>query len=264
MKPLWLSGLVLWSPIYPTLERFIAADALSSPEEEPEVSWVSSRLLRGSSRLTRILLHLAGQAVEKSGKNPHTIATVYASSYGEIETMVRLLETIFRGDGQLSPMRFKNSVHNAASGLGSIGQGNKAFSTAIAGGLRSFEAGMLEAIAWAQSEGGDVVVACADDVVPPPLTVPVPHEAFGIALVLSTERSPDSLGCITEIVPLSEAHPFPSKVFGRTLPSTLPPNPSAHALPLFEMLLQQRGGLVPLAFEVDHPYALMVHPCSSL
>ena len=54
---------------------------------EPETDWVSPRLLRGASRFTRMLLHTAERVVREGGADPKTVATIYGSQYGEIETM---------------------------------------------------------------------------------------------------------------------------------------------------------------------------------
>ena len=160
MRPAHVTGLSLWTPGYGSLAAWARGEEDVSCTD-CSCAWVPPRLLRGASRFTRMLGEAAEQATRDAGGDPRTIATVYGSDYGEIETMIVLLDTIFRGDGQLSPMRFKNSVHNAASGLCSIGQANQSFSTALAAGTRTFEASMLEALALLDERGGSVVVSIA-------------------------------------------------------------------------------------------------------
>jgi hypothetical protein len=263
VRPLFLTGLALWAPGHASLEAFMQGAHDPSVEDAP-CAWVPPRLLRGSSRLTRMFGEAAAQAVTAAGRDPKTIATIYTSSYGEIETMVLLLDTIFRGDCQLSPMRFKNSVHNAGSGLGSIGQGNTAFSTALAAGARSFEAGMLEALALVNERGGDAVVSCADDVIPAPLSRAErgehPREALSVGVVISAEPTERSLARITRVLALPVRAPMPGEALGRAIAPGLRNNPAAHALPLFDALVGARplapGHVVPLAFDADAPYGL--------
>jgi hypothetical protein len=265
VRPLWITGLSLWAPGYPSLEAFMRGAHDPSVDDAP-CAWVPPRLLRGSSRLTRMFGEAAAQAVTAAGRDPKTIATIYTSSYGEIETMVLLLDTIFRGDGQLSPMRFKNSVHNAGSGLGSIGQGNTAFSTALAAGRRSFEAGMLEAIALVNERGGDAVVSCADDVIPAPLSMAEgPTEAerragLSVGVVISSEPGQAPLAKLGRVVPLEERVSLPHEVFGRVLDERLRRNPAAHALPLLEAVTTHAQRTVSLAFDVSAPYAIELGP----
>lgn len=255
MRPLFVTGLGLWAPGYPSLAAFLRGER-DERATDPPCGWVPARLLRGSSRLTRMLGEAAEQATRAAGRDPTKVATVYTSSYGEIETMVLLLDAIFRGDGQLSPMRFKNSVHNAASGLGSIGQSNTSFSTALAGGARSVEAGVIEAVALAHERGGDVVVSAADDAIPEPLGALDRREALAVGLVISAEPGPAPLCRVERLVALDEVVARPSTVFGRAWTESLRLNPISHALPLLEAIAERRPGIVPLAYDLDAPYAL--------
>jgi hypothetical protein len=257
MRPIFVTGVALWAPGFASLEAF----ARGEPDEgvtDPACTWVPARLLRGSSRLTRMFGEAAAQATTAAGRDPKTIATIYTSSYGEIETMVLLLDVIFRGDGQLSPMRFKNSVHNAASGLGSIGQGNTSFSTALAAGDRSFEAGMLEAIALVNAQAGDVVVSAADDVIPAPLGALDARDALSVGVVLSAEPGPAPLARVEAILPGEGPVPLPREALGRAISERLALNPAAHALPLLDALQSGRRGTVPLAYDVEAPYAIVL------
>lgn len=259
MRPLYVTGLSLWAPGYASLAAFIEGAHDPALDDAP-CAWVPSRLLRGSSRLTRMFGEAAAQAVTAAGRDPKTVATIYTSSYGEIETMVLLLDVIFRGDGQLSPMRFKNSVHNAGSGLGSIGQGNTSFSTALAAGARSFEAGMIEAIALVNDRGGDAVVSCADDVIPAPLGALDRRDGLCVGVVISADPGTSPLARIERITQLEEAVTRPATTFGRAITEGHRLNPTSHALPLLEAIHARRAATIALAFEAPAPYALELTP----
>ena len=247
MKPVVVTGLSLWTP------GFASIGAWARGEADPSITdcaceWVPPRLLRGASRFTRMLGEAADQATRDAGADPKTIATVYGSDYGEIETMVVLLDTIFRGDGQLSPMRFKNSVHNAASGLSSIGQGNQSFSTALAAGTRTFEASMLEAMALLEERGGSVVVSVADDVLPEPLLALEGWEALAVGIVLQREADPAKvIATLSDLDVETAIAPRATHFRGRALGDRLRGTTGAAALPLFDALVDQRSGRVSLA-----------------
>jgi hypothetical protein len=256
VRPIHVTGLGLFAPGFPSLAAFLAG------EPDPEVKdaanpWVPSRLGRGTSLLTRMLGECAAQAALDGGLDPKTCGTVYGSALGEFETMVVLLDVIVRGDGQLSPMRFKNSVHNAASGLGSIGQGNAAFSTALAGGPRTFEISMIEALLLASESGRSLVVSVADDRLPEPFAALGTKGGLGVGIALSPEPPAGArvLATISGLTQRTEAAPPVTTFRGRSL-ARWAGNPTLSALPLVEALLDGVKGDVPLAHGVPHPYVL--------
>lgn len=186
MKPLGVTGWGLWSPGFADVTAW--REGRPDPEVvKPPCKIVNPRLRRGSSRFANMLGEVVQQAAESAELDVSRVPTVYGSSLGEIETMVTLLRMLFEEDGKLSPNRFKNSVHNAASGLVSIGTANTTFSTAIAGGDRSFETSLLEAWAYLEDEGGDLILAVADDRAPEPLDRLDDHAALAVAFALRAD-----------------------------------------------------------------------------
>ena len=91
--------------------------------------------------------------------------TVFGSAYGEILIAFEQLDMIER-EGVPSPARFKNSVHNTASGHVSIATGNTGFTTALAAGPATFAMCLLEAWVWLETHGGSVIVSVADEPLP--------------------------------------------------------------------------------------------------
>jgi hypothetical protein len=192
VKPIYLTGVGLFSPGFADVTSWREGRP-DAAVDKPPCKLVNARLGRGSSRFAGMLGEVVEQAAEEGGVDAHTVPTVYGSSLGEIETMVTLLRMLYEEEGKLSPNRFKNSVHNAASGLVSIGTGNTAFSTAIAGGDRSFEMSLLEA--WALLDDArdralpeadqHVILAVADDAPPSPLDRLGAHGALAVGLCLS-------------------------------------------------------------------------------
>lgn len=255
MRPVHVTGIGLFAVGFSDLDAFVRG------EPDPSVTdasnpWVPSRLGRGTSPLTRMLGEVAAQAAARGGVDPHTCATVYGSALGEFETMVVLLDTIFRGDGQLSPMRFKNSVHNAASGLGSIGQSNAGFSTALAAGPRSFEASMLEGLVLASETGADVIVAVADDRLPEPFTALGTPSGLAVGIALRCDAPDESiLGTITALRAKPDSEPAVSTFMGRSL-DAYRGNPTCSALPLIEALLGEPKGDVALAHGLPRPFVV--------
>ena len=238
MKPVYVIGVGLWSPGFANAEAFFSGKA--DPDvTTPSCALVNSRLKRGSSRfanmLGEVVEHAAADAVLDAGK----VATVYGSSLGEIETMVTLLSMLYQEEGKLSPNRFKNSVHNAASGLVSIGSSNTAFSTAIAGGTRSFERSLVEAWALLHTDAPTVVLAVGDDAPPPPLDQLDDQGALAVALALSTEPRPGALR-------LEHLRPGEAAI-DEAIPGALRGNCAAAALGLLRAMRERTRGEVSVA-----------------
>lgn len=239
MTPIYVTGLGLFSPGYADVTAW--REGRPDPAvEKPACKLVNARLGRGSSRFANMLGEVVEQAATDGGVDVTKVPTVYGSSLGEIETMVTLLRMLYEEEGKLSPNRFKNSVHNAASGLVSIGTGNTSFSTAIAGGDRSFETSLLEAWAFLASEGGDLVLAVADDEPPEPLDQLGDHGALAVGFCLSAE--PAGAKAKLSALRMGELAPPNARV-----PDELRNNCAAAGLELLDAVLSRRAGAVSIA-----------------
>lgn len=240
MKPIHLTGVGLWSPGFANVTGW--REGRPDPAvDKPPCNLVNARLGRGSSRFANMLGEVVEQAAHEGGVDVHHVPTVYGSSLGEIETMVTLLRMLYEEEGKLSPNRFKNSVHNAASGLVSIGTGNTAFSTAIAGGDRSFEVSFLEAWALLVDAGGHVILAVADDVPPEPLNQLQSYGALAVGLCLSLD-APSRPGLVLRDLRVTEEIGATARV-----PEELRANCASAGLGLVEAFLARRPGTVSVA-----------------
>ncbi len=236
MRPLHVRGVGVWQPT-PT-----------SPE--PSCADVPSRLLRGTSLVTRVAIEVTAQAAREGGASLADVPTVFASELGEVQTAVTLIAMI-RAEGIPSPMRFKNSVHNTASGTASIAWQNTRFSTAISAGPDLVAMGLLEAWAGIDLHGGDVVVSFAEEDIPAPLPRHATYPALGVAFHLSTRPG--------------GAHPV--ALSGLRLDASVPTAtyPAGHAgdacavaLALLDAITSRRGGAVSLSLDPSSPWCVDV------
>ncbi len=79
------------------------------------------------------------------GENLDDIKLVYASRYGELERVVKLINQK-KEDNEISPTGFSFSVHNSTIGLFSLLKNIHSSYNSIAGGKDSFSAGLLDAV----------------------------------------------------------------------------------------------------------------------
>ncbi|MCC6876508.1 MAG: beta-ketoacyl synthase chain length factor [Sandaracinaceae bacterium] len=252
MRPISVLGLGLWTPGFAGVTAW--REGRPDPAiDKPACRLIDARLKRGTSLFANMLGEVVEQAATDAGLDVAKVPTVYGSRLGEIETMAVLLRMLFEEDGKLSPVRFKNSVHNAASGLVSIATQNTAFTTAIAAGERSFEASLLEAWALLEREGGHAIVAVADDRPPVPLRELGDHGALAIAIALGTESAPRArarLSGLRQRVALPVSARVPDELAG---------NCASAALALVAAVVEGRAGTVPIALPGRPGGAVDVH-----
>lgn len=252
MKPVGVVGLGLWSVGFADVTAW--REGRPDPDVvKPKCELVNARLRRGSSRFANMLGEVVQQAAEAASVDVTQVPTVYGSSLGEIETMVTLLGMLFQEEGKLSPNRFKNSVHNAASGLVSIGTANTTFSTAIAGGDRSFETSLLEAWAYVDTHGGDVILAVADDRAPEPLDQLDDHDALAVGFALRADPAPGTPTIANWRVE-AEAPPRAARV-----PEGLRRNCAGPGLELLDALLAKRSGPIGISPDVGPQVVIDLH-----
>lgn len=79
------------------------------------------------------------------GENSDDIKLVYASRYGELERVVKLINQE-KEENEISPTGFSFSVHNSTIGLFSLLKNIHASYNSVAGGEESFSVGLLDAV----------------------------------------------------------------------------------------------------------------------
>jgi hypothetical protein len=169
---------------------------LLSTEQVLDVSFLPPLKRRRLSKLSRMSLRLA-----------HTVAPdyqgycVFGSQHGELVTTQGLLESIVQGE-IVSPAGFSASVHNTAVGLHSINCKNTYPCTSIAAGIDTLAMCFIESVALLNSgEANEVLLVCADDVVPDSLDEFVEdNEMQGFAtLVKPGKKNADKLIGLSQI-----------------------------------------------------------------
>jgi hypothetical protein len=193
--------------------------------------------------VTRVALEVAAQAIADADVPADTTPTVFGSDLGEIQTAVSLVQSVTAAE-PVSPLRFKNSVHNAASGNLSIALGNRAFSTALSAGADTPAMCLLEAWAWLDAEGGDIAVVLAEEAVPAPLDARAgAYDPVGVALCLSVRPGPTPYARLSNL--LRRARGAPSH---RGEPMG---NRCAPMLALLDPIARRRDARVSLSESVD-------------
>lgn len=145
-----IEGVGFWTrgiPDWHAARRFVAigelpADAPSKPS--PQLLPANER--RRAPESVAVALEVAQAACNDAGRDPKTLASIFASTDGDLPITDYICATLRDAPDTLSPTKFHNSVHNAAAGYWTIGQGCMAPSTALSAFSRTFAQGLLEAL----------------------------------------------------------------------------------------------------------------------
>ena len=161
----YVEGIGLWSPQladFAALRSLLAGQTPAPPPARPTAATLPPNERRRAPASVLLAIEAAGQAVAMSGCDAATLACVFASSHGDQTITDYMCATLAHAPAELSPIRFHNSVHNAAVGYWTIATGCHAPSTAIAAQAASFGAGLLEAASQVLTEQRAVLLVCSD------------------------------------------------------------------------------------------------------
>ena len=144
----FVDGIAFWSP---TLPGWPIARAAFAAKAVPSIRRRSGlrRELRlppsaGAPDSVALALEVAGAAVREAGCAAGELPSIFTSAHGDLAVNDYMCSTLATQPTAISPTRFHNAVHNAASGYWTIGTACMA-SSAVSAFEQSFAAGLLEA-----------------------------------------------------------------------------------------------------------------------
>jgi Beta-ketoacyl synthase, N-terminal domain len=213
---------------------------------------------RRTGRVVKLTLAVALEATSQSGENPSELASVFSSSGADGQNCHELCQALSLPGREISPTRFANSVHNAASGYWSIATGATPQSNVLCVFDASFCAGLLEALTQVAVDRRPVLLVAYDSEYPPPLHAkrPIP-DVFGVALVLTPERRQNSLARLGAALTVSDYDRLSDPAL-ETLRRSIP---AARSLPLLRLLAMRAHGTAILEYLDVSRMAVQVEPC---
>jgi hypothetical protein len=237
----YVEGIGLWSPqlaSFAALKTLLAGGSPAPPAARPAAAVLPPNERRRAPESVLLAVEVAGQAVAMSGRDAATLACVFSSSHGDQAISDYMCSTLAHAPAELSPIRFHNSVHNAAVGYWTIATGCHAPSTAVAAQRASFGAGLLEAVSQVLSDQREVLLACSDIAATWPLDeVTGCQQSFGSALVLAAQAGPHTLGRLQLTLTATPA----ATRLDEPLAGWCASNSSAAGLPLLALLARGHG-----------------------
>ena len=223
---------------------------------------------RRASRIVKATLSAGLQAARMAGCAPAGLINVFASSGGDGYNCHPICELLASDDRQISPTRFHNSVHNAASGYWSIATGATPAAQVLAAYDASFAAGLLEAMSELAFSGQRVLLVAGDSDYPAPLHAKRPlADTSAIALVLAPAPSAQAVAALSlspadaladgPATPLHALRPGLDAALGAAVTGT----PPWRGLPLLAALLGTPGVAQCVDLEYLPPQRLRLSVC---
>ncbi|MCF7222848.1 beta-ketoacyl synthase chain length factor [Marilutibacter chinensis] len=224
----WTDGLPSWQAAR-TYARTGMLPGSAPARPSPQLLAANER--RRAPQTVAIALEAGLAACIAAGRDPATLPSVFASSYGDLAITDYMCSTLATQPRSVSPTRFHNSVHNAAAGYWTIGTGAMQPASAICAARATFALGLVEALAQLAT-GEEAVLLVAYDA---DASGPIGEQArsaglLGGALVLS-EEGPET-GPVLQAT-LTDGSPSPPD---GPLARHAAANAMAPMLPLFDAL----------------------------
>jgi len=183
---LWTSRLPGWSAAREILAGRTEPPAAPVPRPSPALLPPAER--RRAPDTVALALEVAARACEAAGRDPKSLASVFASTHGDLAISDAICDTLAKTPSLTSPTKFHNSVHNAAAGYWTIGTGCLKPYTSVSGYYFTFGQGLLEACVQALSEAAPVLYVAFDIEARGPVGTMQPSRGvFAGALVISPE-----------------------------------------------------------------------------
>jgi Beta-ketoacyl synthase, N-terminal domain len=249
-------GLADWSAARATLAE--SAPHTGGKFEPPAPDVLPSAERRRASLSVRLAIAVAQQAVADAGIDPTTLASVFVSTDSDGDILHHICEALASPRPEISPTRFHNSVHNAASGYWTIAVHSHAPANMVTGTDEVFGSGLLEAALQAKIETRHILLVAYDVPMPPPLLALHPVAAAGgLALVLAPgATSPGVARLQLEVAPAETA-----------MTSTMPDpgmealrlaNPVGRAIPLLTAIARHEARSVVLGLSAENVLRVQV------
>ena len=267
---LYIEGPAFWTPTLPGWDAARAAFRGEGTLTDPPAKRPSPQVLAPAERrrapdTVALALEVAAAAVAGSGRNAADLPCVFASAHGDLGINDYMCATLAADPLLLSPIKFHNSVHNAAVGYWTIGTGCMAASNSVSAYENSFAAGLLEAAVQCAADQSPVLLVGYDTPTVGPLTsVTDSRGMLAVAMVIAPERTERTVAAfdwsLASGIGTDGASAAPRSAAAGTLGNI---NPMAHALKLFESLAQVEGSAgspVDLPLSGTLALRLQLHP----
>ena len=260
---LYIEGPAFWSPTLPGWDVASAVFRGEAAPTDPPAKRPSPQVLAPAERrrapdTVALSLEVAAAAVAASGRNAAELPCVFASAHGDLGINDYMCSTLAADPTLLSPIKFHNSVHNAAVGYWTIGTGCMASSNSLTAYEGTFAAGLLEAAAQCAADQRAVLLVGYDmPAVGALASVVTSRDLLAVALVIAPARTSRTVATLEWSLAAGAAE-APELRTDAVRP--LKANAMADALPFFENLARGDGRSLGLPLSPSLSLRLRLQP----
>jgi hypothetical protein len=262
-----IRGIGFWASHLPgwTIARAVMrgeGDAASTPAPRPQPSLLPAAERRRAPDTLAVALEVALQACQAARVPPDQPLCVFASTHGDLAISDYMCETLAATPNLISPIRFHNSVHNAAAGYWSIATASMATYTSLTANEHTFGVGLLEALTQVHTERSSVLFVAYDIAARGPMASMSPSTGLlGVALLLAPDDgstdAPQLHGeVITGVAPIATVAHSPAA-------AVTVQNAMGTSVPLFEALAREHSAQVVVTLSPHAALRLAVSPAST-
>lgn len=217
---------------------------------------------RRAGAVIKVSLAVGHEAANAAGLRAVDLRSVFTSSGGDGINCHEICLALASNDRLISPTRFHNSVHNAASGYWSISTGAMASASVLCAHDGSFAAGLLEAMTQASVEDSPVLLVAYDTDYPEPLRSkrPVP-DTLGVAMVISPQRSARTIARLSIDTATGLTNMAADRMEDAALEFLRQTIPAGCALPVLQAIARQEDTSLVLTYLDGMQLKVKVDPC---
>jgi len=252
-------GIGVWSEVFSNWDEFrsvMSGDVMDTATTlAPQV--IPAKERRRAPVSVKIAVEVMDQACRMAALDAKEIATVFASAIGDMQITDYMCRTLAEAPRTISPTRFHNSVHNAATGYWSIATQSHQAANAVSGFADSVSIAILDGAIQAVEEQLPVLVVAQEIAAPPPLdSIYATAHPFAMALLLSLAGAHPSPIASMRLVVESAAIDVPPlpEIAGIDLSG----NYAARSLPLLEAIDKQQDREVKLPLSASKALSLSI------
>ena len=188
MTELDIAGLGIWGEKFSNWSEFSkgldSGNWQTETRLQPEL--IAPRERRRAPQLVKIAVEVMSQACDMAALDPADVASVFSSSMGDMQITDYMCAILATTPRAVSPTRFHNSVHNAATGYWSIATGSCAPANAVSAHLYTAPMAFLEAAIQVSEENIPLLLVTQEMAAPVALKEACPSEqAFSAAFLLT-------------------------------------------------------------------------------
>jgi hypothetical protein len=263
MTELQLIGLGTWSQKHGDWPAFVEGvrDGHWTGDGKLQPELIAPRERRRAPQLVKMAIEVMHQACNMANLPPDDVAVVFSSMMGDMQITDYMCNVLASSPAMVSPIRFHNSVHNAAPGYWSIATGAFSPTNAISACSHTPSIALLESCIQAAEESTPVLCVTQEVAAPPVLKdICSSEEPFSTALLLAPANF-----CAA---PLSQLHfevcdgaadwpPMPAGF------AEFESNPSARLLPLLESFAREGAADAHLPITPTQHIAVRIEPCTT-